>query len=106
MDEADISGFATDLGMLPDPIRLLAFTREWVNTAGGEQVAFYSAEEAPEGLEEEVAPTPKAKAKAKAAEKAKRPSAAQVAEHITVMSKMLPQMFNQLSDMQEEQQRL
>ena len=67
--------------MLPDPIRLLAFTREWVNTAGGEQVAFYSAEEAPEGLEEEVAPTPKAKAKAKAAEKAKRPSAAHGRAH-------------------------
>ena len=29
-----------------------------------------------------------------------------MAEHITVMSKMLPQMFNQLSAMQEEQQRL
>ena len=106
VEEGDISGFTADLGMLPDPMRLLSFTREWVNTAGGEQVAFYSAEEAPEAMEGEAAQVPKSKAKAKVAEKAKRPSAAQVAEHITVMSKMLPQMFNQLSAMQEEQQRL
>ena len=95
----EILGFGADLAVLPDPVRLLALAREWVE-ASGDPVAFYSAEEGALPQVPEVA-----KAKPKAAEK-KRGQAAMVADHITSMSKMLPQVLEQLSNLQEDQRRL
>ena len=72
VEEDIILGFSEDLGHLPDPARLLTFTKEWVSMNAAEQIAFYSAEDAPAPS---GPPEPKQKAKAKATEKAKRPAA-------------------------------
>ena len=102
VEEDIILGFSEDLGHLPDPARLLTFTKEWVSMNAAEQIAFYSAEDAPAPS---GPPEPKQKAKAKATEKAKRP-AALAAEHIASLAKMMPMVVDQLGAIQEEQRRM
>lgn len=100
-----VTGFAEELAVFPDPVTLLAYTKQWVGVMDSQRVNFYSADEGNQ--------TPSAKAGAKAKTKSgaavkgqKQMSAKKVAEAIGSMSEMLPGFAAQLVAIQEEQKRM
>ena len=100
-----LTGFAEELAMVPDPITLLTYTKQWIGVMDVQRVNFYSADEG------EQAPAAKVGAKAKqkagaAAKGQKQMSAKKVAEAIGSMSELLPSFAAQLAAIQEEQKRM
>ena len=81
---------------------LLAAAKRWVTEAGVDRTAFYSAQEEPPPED----PGPIGKAKAKKAAAKKKVTTSDLAQQMTLLTSMLPQLAEQLSAVREKQESL
>ncbi|CAE7310474.1 unnamed protein product, partial [Symbiodinium necroappetens] len=81
---------------------LLAVAKRWVTEAGVDRTAFYSAQEEPPPED----PGPMGKAKAKKAAAKRKVTTSDLAQQMTLLTSMLPQLADQLSAVREKQESL
>ena len=117
--QQQIMGFLDELDAFPRLDKLLVFAKEWLEVQTAQRAAFYSAEEFQEpvpetpgpGQEEEAGegeevPQEEVQPKRKAAAKPKKVTTTQLADQINTLMETLPQITNQLLQLQEEQKEL
>ena len=99
----DILGYVDDLAVQPDPDALLRFTKQWLEVQTDQRIAFYSAAEV-SGEEEEVVPvTPGPGRKAPKEAKQKRVTTATLVTQLSELSKLLPDLANQVASLKLSQ---